>query len=282
MAGSRSIFPARQTSGVFRPGSVVIWGPSHGRRSGARCARPGLARPRRGRTPARACLVAGVGEVTWDRLAAPCAPMGTRGTAATGPLKVVDTSSLWAGPLCGSILADSGAQVAKIESWSRPDTARLAAPAFYERLNRRKTEKSLDFDSCEDREWLLGQILDADVLITGARRRAFDNLGLAPEVVFAANPQLVWVAITGYGFLGESADRVAFGDDAAAAGGLVKWTPAGAPNFVGDALADPLTGLAAAVGALLALKGGGGCLVDAAMAEISAGAARAAMRELHT
>jgi CoA-transferase family III len=225
--------------------------------------------------------VAGVGEITWDRLAASCPPMGVPGIVAPGPLKVVDMSSLWAGPLCGSILAECGAQVAKIESRSRPDTARLAAPGFYERLNRGKTKKSLDFGSCEDREWLRRQILEADVLITGARRRAFDDLGLSPEGVFAANPQLVWVAITGYGFLGESADRVAFGDDAAAAGGLVKWTPSGKPNFVGDALADPLTGLAAAAGALLALKGGGGRLIDAAMAEISAAAARTAVRELH-
>jgi crotonobetainyl-CoA:carnitine CoA-transferase CaiB-like acyl-CoA transferase len=66
---------------------------------------------------------------------------------------------------------------------------------------------------------------------------------------------------------------VAFGDDAAAAGGLVRWTAAGEPEFLGDALADPLTGLAAAAGALQALAEGGGVIVDAALARTAAGAA---------
>ena len=96
---------------------------------------------------------------------------------------------------------------------------------------------------------------------------------MAPASLFAERPGLVWVAISGYGWTGEAADRVAFGDDAAAAGGLVHWTPDGPPNFLGDALADPLTGLAAASGALQALAQGGGVIVDAALARIAAGAA---------
>ena len=66
---------------------------------------------------------------------------------------------------------------------------------------------------------------------------------------------------------------MAFGDDAAAAGGLVRWTPSGAPRFLGDALADPITGLAAALGALKGLDEGGGVLVDVALARLAAGAA---------
>ena len=115
-------------------------------------------------------------------------------------------------------------------------------------------------------------MLAADILITGARPRGLASLGLEPAAVFAANPGLVWVAVSGYGFTGPAAERVAFGDDAAAAGGLVRWTPGGAPRFLGDALADPVTGLAAAVGALKGLDEGGGVLVDVALAR-SAGAA---------
>ncbi len=91
--------------------------------------------------------------------------------------------------------------------------------------------------------------------------------------MFAANPSLVWVAITGYGWTGEAGGRVGFGDDTAAAGGLVRWTARGEPRFAGDALSDPVTGLAAALGALQGLAGGGGVLVDAAMANAAAGAA---------
>jgi hypothetical protein len=193
---------------------------------------------------------------------------GVRG----GPLKVLDLSSLWAGPLCGGILARAGFQVTKLESRGRPDAAR-ATPAFFERMNGRKTEASLDFSDPADRAKLAAAIGEADLLISSARPRAFDQLGLAPQAVFARNPGLVWVAISGYGWVGGAADRVAFGDDAAAAGGLVRWSAAGEPRFAGDALADPITGLAAAVGALRAVAMGGGFLVDAALARTAAGVA---------
>ena len=189
-----------------------------------------------------------------------------------GPIRVVDLSSLWAGPLCGGVLAEAGARVTKIESRGRPDVMRDSAPAFFRRLNGAKTLERLDFQRAADVARLGAAIDDAEVLITGARPRAFDQLGLSPEAVFARNPGLTWVAITGHGWTGEAADRIAFGDDAAAAGGLVRSTPGGAPRFIGDALADPLTGLAAAAGALRALAAGGGVLVDAALARTAAGA----------
>jgi crotonobetainyl-CoA:carnitine CoA-transferase CaiB-like acyl-CoA transferase len=148
-----------------------------------------------------------------------------------------------------------------------------SAPGFFQRLNGRKTLAALDFADPAAVARLSAMIDAADVLITAARPRAFEQLGLSPQVVFARNPGLVWVAISGYGWTGEAADRVAFGDDAAAAGGLVRWTPGGEPRFLGDALADPLTGLVAALGAFEALKAGGGLLVDAAMARAAAGVA---------
>jgi hypothetical protein len=217
--------------------------------------------------------VAGVGEVTAAATDAPLRPMGRAAATEPGPLKVVDLSALWAGPLCGAVLAAVGAEVVKVESRSRPDAGRAATPEFYARLNGAKAELSMDFAAPADRARLRQMILEAGVVITSARPRAFEQLGLAPREMFAARPDLVWVAISGYGWTGDAADRVAFGDDAAAAGGLVSWTARGEPRFLGDALADPLTGLAAAAGALQALADGGGVVVDAALARTAAGAA---------
>ena len=222
-----------------------------------------------------------VGEVVSDRLAPPRLPMAVRSANKhSGAPRVIDLSALWAGPLCGAVLAEMGASVTKVESLTRPDPTRTSTPEFSRRLNGRKTALALDFASAEGRVRLLDAFADADVVITSARPRAFAALGLAPEAVFAANPSLVWVAITGYGWAGAAGERVGFGDDTAAAGGLVGWTPAGEPRFQGDALSDPVTGLAAALGALQALEDGGGVLVDAAMARCAAAAAALARLEV--
>lgn len=217
--------------------------------------------------------VSGVGEVRASSAEAPLVVAGRRGVVADRRLRVVDVSSLWAGPLCGAALAALGAAVVKVESQRRPDPGRLATPEFYDRLNRAKAEASLDFAAADDRARLREMVLQADVVITSARPRAFEQLGLTPASIFAERPNLVWVAVSGYGWTGPEADRVAFGDDAAAAGGLLGWTARGEPRFLGDALADPLTGLAAAAGALRALAAGGGVIVDAALARAAAGAA---------
>ncbi|MFI4934236.1 MAG: CoA transferase, partial [Caulobacterales bacterium] len=227
---------------------------------------------------AAACLlglpVARVGEAVSPTLQPPLIRMGAPAAdPRRSPVRVVDLSALWAGPMCGAILAAMGASVVKVESLRRPDPTRTATPPFYARLNGGKAELALDLTAPDGQARLRDEIQAADVLITGARPRAFASLGLVPDAVFGANPSLVWVAITGYGWTGPGALRVAFGDDAAAAGGLVRWTSAGAPRFLGDALADPVTGLMAAVGALKGLTQDGGVLVDAALARCAAGAA---------
>ncbi len=213
--------------------------------------------------------LASVSEVRAGSLTPPAIAMG-RAAAPRVAWKVVDLSSLWAGPLCAAILAEAGAQVTRVESHARPDPTRRTMPALDRRLNAGKRHVVLDF---ADRAALLAAMVDADILVTSARPRAFEQLGCPPEMVFAANPGLIWVAISGHGWQGNAADRVAFGDDAAAAGGLVHWH-AGQPQFAGDALADPLTGLAAAGAVLEAMEAGsGGILIDAAMARVAAGAA---------
>ncbi|MDO7842249.1 CoA transferase [Sphingomonas immobilis] len=183
--------------------------------------------------------------------------------------RVLDLSSLWAGPLCGAILAAAGAAVTKIESAARPDTTARSAPALDQSLNGAKARQRLDFAQPRDRARLAALIAEADVLITSARARAFVALGLDRDTVLAANPALIWVAVSGHGW---DSPRVAFGDDAAAAGGLVRWSASGAPEFLGDAVADPLTGLAAAAAVLGALAGGASGFIDAAMAGVAASA----------
>jgi crotonobetainyl-CoA:carnitine CoA-transferase CaiB-like acyl-CoA transferase len=98
---------------------------------------------------------------------------------------------------------------------------------------------------------------------------------LTPEALFARNPALLWIAITAHGFTGPDAMRVGFGDDCAAAGGLIGWID-GQPHFLGDALADPLTGLHAARLALECLAEGQGGLLDVALAPTAARFAMAA------
>lgn len=189
------------------------------------------------------------------------------------PLKVLDMSALWAGPLCGAVFAALGAEVTRLESLGRPDPTRSTTPAFFQRLNGEKAELALDLAAPADRAELWRRVTTSDVLITSARPRAFAGLGLDPEAVFAVRPGLVWVAITGHGWVGEAGGRVGFGDDTAAAGGLLGWSEAGSPFFLGDALSDPVTGLAAASSALQAVAEGGGMLVDAAMSRCAATAA---------
>lgn len=217
--------------------------------------------------------VSQVGEIACRDRAAPVRRRsGMR--ARTTPLKVVDLSALWAGPLCGAVLAAVGAEVVKVESSRRPDPTRHHTPAFFRALNGGKGDLVLDLAAPDDQGRLRDLIRSADVLITSCRPRALPSLGLHEDEVFDAAPGLVWVAVTGYGWTGAGSERVAFGDDAAAAGGLVAWRD-GAPRFLGDALADPVSGLMAAAGALAALKSGPGCLVDVAMARCAAAAASA-------
>ncbi len=217
--------------------------------------------------------VSRVGEVVSDLSRSILIPLTPRHSLPRAvPLRVVDMSSLWAGPLCGSFFAHMGAIVKKVESPKRPDGSRSIAP-FYQKLNAGKLDCVVDFATGTGRDWLEQEVRNADVLITSARPRALEALGLSPRLVFAGNPRLVWVAITGYGFRGAGAAWVAFGDDAAAAGGLVGRCLDGSPTFLGDAVADPLTGVRAFVAALEALAKGGGYIVDAALAPTAAAAA---------
>ncbi|OCB14402.1 acyl-CoA transferase [Mycolicibacterium porcinum] len=189
----------------------------------------------------------------------------TRTGSLTGAL-VADLSSMWAGPLCGQLLARAGATVVKVESSSRPDGTRAGAPEFFDWMNGGKLSYAVDFDDPRDLAALL-QV--ADVVIEASRPAALARRDLGPDAV-AARPGRIWLRITGHGTEGEKADWVAFGDDAAVSGGLVGYRQ-GAPVFSGDAIADPLTGLHAATAVADSRNRGGGELIEFSMAAVAAG-----------
>ncbi len=178
---------------------------------------------------------------------------------------VVDLSALWAGPLCAALLGEAGADVVKVESPARPDGARRGPRAFFDLLNAGKRSVCIDFRSAT-----LGALLErADVVVESARPRVMENLGIDPEVL-VRDRGVTWISITGYGRTGSWCDRVAFGDDAAAAGGACALIgdECGPPMICADAFADPAAGLHAAAAALACLVGGRGALVDVALRRV--------------
>ncbi|MDH3686790.1 MAG: CoA transferase [Myxococcales bacterium] len=193
-----------------------------------------------------------------------------RARADRGGPRVVDLSALWAGPLCGQLLGLAGGQITKVECRTRPDGARFGNREFYDLLNGEKASVGLDFRDDGDRQRLLRLLRQADIVIESARPRALRQLGIDAEACVRENGNL-WVSITGYGRGAPEEDWIAFGDDAAAAAGLC--AAAGdevGPLFCGDAIADPLAGLHAAVAALEAWSTGTAGLIDVSLCGIVA------------
>lgn len=194
-----------------------------------------------------------------------------RAAPATGRrLRVLDFSAMWAGPLCAHVLGRSVADVRKVEDPARPDGARVGDPLMYRRLHRGHDLCEVSFSTGDGRQELHRVVEEADVVIETSRPRALDQIGLSPKRFLANGEGRVWISITGYGRSGTRSDHVAFGDDAAVAGGLVAWSGPDSPVFCADAVADPISGLFAAFGGLIALAAGGGLLVDVSMSAASA------------
>lgn len=192
------------------------------------------------------------------------------GAAAPAPLRelvVANLASLWAGPLAADVLARCGARVISIESTSRPDGAR-AWPAFFDDLHGRCESVALDFTDEGDRRRLAALLQHVDVVIEGSRPRALEQLGIDARALTHNGPRL-WVSITGHGREEPYAHRIGFGDDAAAAGGLVGCVN-GEPRFLADAIADPLTGLTVAAAVVQLAARGGRWLIDAPLAGVAA------------
>ncbi len=181
----------------------------------------------------------------------------------TKPL-VVDLSSLWAGPLASNLLQDMGAHVVKVESISRPDGARRGNAEFYHVLNGGKPCAAFDFSTADGRGDLRKLLGAADIVIEGSRPRALRQLGIDAEQLLAQKPGKVWLRLGAYG---DDETRIGFGEDIGVAAGLstIMERAWGEPFFVGDAIADPVSGILAALAAWTKWQAGGGSLIRLSM-----------------
>ncbi len=212
----------------------------------------GLAVTNAVRIPSHAC--------TWQSFAQLGQPVARNDT--DSPV-VIDLTALWAGPLCSHLWQQAGARVIKVESEQRPDGARNGDPAFFQRLNAGKEEVTLPLHREAGRRALLELISEADIVLEGSRPRALRQMGILAEELLQSQPGLTWVSITGYGRNDPEGNWVAFGDDAGVAAGLsaILHAVTGEWLICADAIADPLTGLHAAVAGWHYWRAGGGGLV---------------------
>lgn len=190
----------------------------------------------------------------------------------TSPPLVIDLSALWAGPLAGHLLWSAGAKVIKVESIGRPDAMRDGDPVLFTRLNQGKHSVAVDFRSADGRNALTRLLYQADIVIEAARPRALRHMGIDAETFVAQKPGMIWLTITGHGTRGAAEDWIGFGDDCAVAGGLSRerLRATGQAGFVGDAMADPLTGIVAAKVGLEARAAGNGGRFSIAMSGVVA------------
>jgi len=192
-------------------------------------------------------------------------------TSAHRPL-VVDLSAIWAGPLIGHLLWLTGAEVIKVESLTRPDLIRRDDPATFDLINQGKASVMVDFLSDFEKAALVDLIRKADFVIESSRPRALRQLGINAEALIAEVPGLVWLSVTGHGATGATANWAGIGNDCTVAAGLSRaMEQVGAPlGYVGDALADPLTGITGAIAAWRAYRSGTAQRIGLAMSAITA------------
>lgn len=190
-----------------------------------------------------------------------------------GPLagvRVVDCSTVLAGPYCTMLLADLGADVVKVEppegdgtrGWGPPwvgdEAAGTRAAAYFQAVNRNKRSIRLDLKSASGREVLTHLLADADVFVENLRTGGLERLGFGDDVLEAINPNLVHLAVSGYGTVGPDAAKPGYDFVIQAQGGLMSITgprdsDGGGPIKVGVAISDVVTGLFGTVSILAAL-----------------------------
>lgn len=201
-----------------------------------------------------------VGRYDWMRLRHCASPR----SGTTRRPRVLDLSALWAGPLCSHLWQAAGADVTKVESSRRPDGARAGSPEFFALLNHGKRSLVLDLHREHGQRQLRQHLAEADIVLEGSRPRALRQMGIVAEEIIRDNPGLTWVSISGYGRREPQANWIAYGDDAAVAAGLsaALFEASGEWLICGDAIADPLAGLHAAVAGWASWRAGGGRLVE--------------------
>ena len=193
----------------------------------------------------------------------------------SGPLsdiRVLDISTVLAGPNCARYLADFGADVIKVE---RPDTGdslrsmawrdpRDGSGLWWKLVNRNKRNIALDLKNADDRELFLRLLDEANVLVENFRPGTLERLDLHPDMLIARNPKLVVVRVSGFGQDGPYAKRPGFASIAESMAGLaaISGDPDGPPMLPAIALTDEVTGITAAFAAMVALHSGVGQVVD--------------------
>lgn len=195
-------------------------------------------------------------------------------------LKVVEMGTLIAGPFCGQVLGDFGADVVKIEDPGKGDPMRQwgrslpkGLSPWWPVIGRNKRSVALDLRQPEGRELALALIDQADVLIENFRPGAMEKWGMGYEVLAARNPRLVMARVSGFGQTGPYSQRAGYGLIGEAMGGLrhVTGEPDRPPARAGISIGDSLTALHAVIGVMMALhhreRTGRGQMIDAALYE---------------
>jgi crotonobetainyl-CoA:carnitine CoA-transferase CaiB-like acyl-CoA transferase len=201
-------------------------------------------------------------------------------TAALHGVKVIELAQIMAGPTCGLMLADLGADVIKVEKLAGGDDARRyhepairGEPASFMMLNRNKRSLAVDLKAPGGVDVVERLIAGADVVIENYRKGALDKLGLGYDALHARYPRLVYCAISGYGRTGPYADKGGFDLIAQGFAGIMSFTgePGGPPVKSGTSIADINAGILAALGVVSALLArattGRGQLVDTSLME---------------
>lgn len=204
-------------------------------------------------------------------------------SSSSGPLcgiRVLELAQIMAGPTCGMMLADMGADVIKVEKIPEGDDSRgyreprvngVSAPFLV--LNRNKRGLALDLKNPAGVEVLKRLVSQADVLTENYRKGTMEKLGVGYESLKKINPRLIYAAVSGYGRSGPLADRPGFDLIAQGFSGLMSITghPGGPPAKTGNSVADINAGILACVGILAALihrgKTGEGQCVETSLME---------------
>jgi glutaryl-CoA transferase len=196
-------------------------------------------------------------------------------------VRVLEAARVLAGPLCGQLLADLGAQVIKVERPGAGDDTRGWGPpylgtdkelsAYYLSCNRGKRSLTLDIARPEGHEVLERLLEKSDVLVENFRTDSAEKLGLTPDLLLARHPRLVVCSISGFGRTGPLKDAPGYDYAIQAMSGFMSFTGPveGPPYKVGVAIADILTGHYAATAILACLRAressGHGYAIDLAL-----------------
>ena len=176
-------------------------------------------------------------------------------------VRVLDLTRALAGPTCTALLGDLGAEIVKVESVPRGDTARNAPPfdqgrsLYFAAVNRNKRSVAIDLRS-PDGGRLLRRLLDrSDVLVENYRPGTLTAMGLDPDELLAARPGLVIASVSGYGHVGPEARTPGLDQIAQGMSGLMSVTGAGeeTPMRAGVPIVDSVTGIFAALGVSAAI-----------------------------